>query len=194
MGNLGSLANMLKHLGVPAAIVSDPDVIAGAQRLILPGVGAFDAAMSRIAAVTGLREVLEVKAHRERIPVLGVCLGMQLLTGGSDEGVLPGLGWIAGRTHRFPKGEGIKVPHMGWNDVTAARENPLFRGLQADARFYFLHSFYFECHRPEDSIATSRYGGDFSCAVNAGNIYGVQFHPEKSHSFGTTLLKNFALL
>ncbi len=194
MGNLGSLANMLKHLGVPAAIVSDPDVIAGAQRLILPGVGAFDAAMSRIAAVTGLREVLEVKAHRERIPVLGVCLGMQLLTGGSDEGVLPGLGWIAGRTHRFPKGEGIKVPHMGWNVATPALESLLTRGVGPSPRYYFVHSYFVQVENPAHSVMRSRHGVEFDAAVAKDNVFGVQFHPEKSHRFGMAILQNFAEL
>ena len=194
MGNLGSLANMLKHLGVPAAIVSDPDVIARAQRLILPGVGAFDAAMSRIAAATGLRDVLEMKAHRERIPVLGVCLGMQLLTHGSDEGVLPGLGWIPGRTHRFPKVEGIKIPHMGWNVAAPGVENPLTRGVGPSPRYYFVHSYFVQVDDPAHSVMRSRHGVEFDAAVAKDNVFGVQFHPEKSHRFGMAILKNFAEL
>ena len=194
MGNLGSLANMLKHLGVPAAIVADPDVIARAERLILPGVGAFDAAMSRIAAVAGLREVLEVKAHRERIPVLRVCLGMQLLTNGSDEGVLPGLGWIPGRTRRFPKAEGIKVPHMGWNVASPGAESPLTRGVGSSPRYYFVHSYFVQVDDPAHSLMRARHGVEFDAAVARTNIFGVQFHPEKSHRFGMAILKNFAEL
>jgi glutamine amidotransferase len=196
LGNILAFQNVFKRLNIETTIAQTPTVLEGATKLILPGVGAFDHAMDLLCK-SGMRETIDHMVLEKQVPVLGVCVGMQILAHSSTEGKLPGLGWIDGNVRDFKSsqaGGSLPVPHMGWNDVTAARENPLFRGLQADARFYFLHSFYFECHRPEDSIATSRYGGDFSCAVNAGNIYGVQFHPEKSHSFGTTLLKNFALL
>lgn len=142
-----------------------------------------------------MRQRLDELVLSDRVPVLGVCVGMQILAGASDEGVLPGLGWIQGRVKRFEAGGAsapLQLPHMGWNDVRPAAPDSLFQSLEADARFYFLHSYYFECERTQDVAAIANYGGDFSCAVHRDNIYGVQFHPEKSHHFGTRLLQNFA--
>lgn len=193
MGNLGSVLNMLKRVGVPGVITGDEKEIARATKLLLPGVGAFDKAMTRINE-GGLREVLNQKAIVERIPVLGICLGMQLITQGSDEGQLPGLGWIAARTRRFPSMADLKVPHMGWNVVVPTRESPLIKELPDESRFYFVHSYCVHVDNEEDSILRTTYGITFDAAIHHDNIYGAQFHPEKSHKFGMQLLTNFARL
>lgn len=192
MGNLGSMLNIFKRIGVPASIESDPARIANAHKLVLPGVGAFDAAMDRIGNVPGLREVLDRKALIERTPVLGVCLGMQLLTNGSEEGRLPGLGWIPGISCRFPKELGLKVPHMGWNLATPTIANPLTRDLDEEARYYFVHSYFVRAENPMHSLLRTRYGLDFDSGIGRDNIFGLQFHPEKSHRFGMKMLQNFA--
>ena len=193
MGNLGSIQNMFKRIGAAARVTGDSAVLADARKILLPGVGAFDSAMQRIADA-GLREVLDRKALHERVPTLGICLGMQLLTRGSEEGQLPGLGWIAASTKRFPAIAGLKVPHMGWNLVTPTQPSPLTDGLPAESRFYFVHSYYVQVDDPADSLLRTHYGIDFDAAVAHGNIYGAQFHPEKSHKFGMKLLANFASL
>lgn len=193
IGNLGSIRNMFKRIGAPAIVTSDLDQIASAKKILLPGVGAFDVAMERINS-TELRSVLDRKALDEGIPVLGICLGMQLLTRASDEGRLPGLGWIPAATKRFPALPGLKVPHMGWNLVRQARPSALTADLSSEARFYFVHSFYVQVDDPADSILRAHYGTHFDAAVHRGNIYGAQFHPEKSHRFGMQLLTNFAKL
>jgi imidazole glycerol-phosphate synthase subunit HisH len=193
MGNLGSILNMLKKVGAQARISSDSAVIGAADKLILPGVGAFDAGMRRLHELN-LVETLTRRVTREHTPFLGVCLGMQLLTQGSEEGDLPGLGWIEGRTLRFAFGQehcGLKVPHMGWNTVSCRKEAPLFAGLEPDSRFYFVHSYYVMCARREDVLATTTHGVEFDSAVSRGNIMGTQFHPEKSHRFGMAVLANF---
>jgi len=194
MGNLGSMLNMFKRIGVRASIESDPAVIRQAEKLVLPGVGAFDAAMSRINSVPGLREVLDQKALTEGIPVLGVCLGMQLLTRSSEEGTLPGLGWVPGVTTRFPKLEGLKVPHMGWNIALPNTLNPITVAVGSEPRYYFVHSYCVQVDNPSHSLMRTHYGIDFDSAIGRDNICGVQFHPEKSHRFGMQILKNFAEL
>lgn len=191
MGNLGSVLNMFKRIGAPAMITGDPDDVAKATKLLLPGVGAFDNAMSRINE-SGLREVLDRKAREERIPILGICLGMQLLTRSSEEGKLPGLGWIGAATRRFPAAPGLKVPHMGWNAVSPTQANPLTDGLPEETRFYFVHSYCVGVDDPRDSILKASHGVTFDAAICHGNVYGAQFHPEKSHRFGMKLLQNFA--
>ena len=193
MGNLGSVGNMLKRLGAPAVITGDSSEVSKATKILLPGVGAFDNAMQRIND-SGLRAVLDRKALEEKVPVLGICLGMQLLTRSSEEGVLPGLGWIPADTRRFPATPGLKVPHMGWNITVPQRESPLLRGFEGEMRFYFVHSYRVDVDEPADSLLKTTYGVTFDAAVNRGNIYGAQFHPEKSHRFGLRLLKNFAEL
>ena len=170
--------------------------LAGATKVILPGVGAFDHAMEQLEQ-SGMRAQLDDLVLRRRAAVLGVCVGMQMLARGSDEGKRPGLGWIDGHVRAFRSWEPARrlpVPHMGWNDVRPTSGTGLFRELDLDARFYFLHSFFSECAKPEDVRAVSPYGADFSSAVGHGNVHGVQFHPEKSHHFGTRLLRNFAEL
>jgi glutamine amidotransferase len=190
MGNLGSIQNMLKRIGVASIVTADPEAIADAKKVVLPGVGAFDNAMTRIND-SGLREVLDRKALGERVPVLGICLGMQLLTRGSEEGKLPGLGWIAATTRRFPSLPGLKVPHMGWNLVRPSTANKLTEGFEEETRFYFVHSYFVAVDQPNNSILKTTYGIEFDSAVQNGNIYGAQFHPEKSHRFGMRLLENF---
>lgn len=194
MGNLGSILNMLKKVGAPAAKVSaDPKDIEQADKLILPGVGAFDTGMQRLRE-TGLIGLLNEKVLRAKTPTLGVCLGMQLLTKISEEGELPGLGWLDAETIRFrfdQKKTGLKIPHMGWNTVKVQREGTLFKDMYAEPRFYFVHSFHVVSHNPEDVVATTEYGYDFVSVVQHGHIMAAQFHPEKSHKFGMKLYKNF---
>jgi imidazole glycerol-phosphate synthase subunit HisH len=193
MGNLGSIQNMFKRIGAKARISADPRDLENAEKILLPGVGAFDSAMGRINSGR-FRDVLDRKALIERVPVLGICLGMQLLTRSSEEGHSPGLGWIAAETLRFPQADGLKVPHMGWNAVIASRPSALTSGLAADARYYFVHSYFVRVDNAEDSVLKARYGVGFDAAIAHGNIFGAQFHPEKSHRFGMHLLSNFARL
>lgn len=195
LGNVQAFLTMFKRLGVDATRAKTSDDLIGATKIILPGVGAFDHAIELLDQ-SGMRPVLESLVLKDRVPVLGICVGMQILATSSDEGHLKGLGWVSGKVRAFRANEhsaNLPLPHMGWNDVKPKSDSPLFAGLETDARFYFLHSYYFECDESHvDAVAS--YGFDFSCAVSAGNVYGVQFHPEKSHHFGTKLLKNFAEL
>jgi len=195
LGNLGSIVNMLKRIGVKSVIASDGEAIARAERIILPGVGHFDRAMERIHQ-SGLREVLEKKALMEKVPLLGICLGMQLLTKGSEEGRLPGLGWIPAETvrFRFPDDSQLKIPHMGWNVVECSTPSPLTDKLQGEQRFYFVHSYHARVEEERFSVLKTVYGYPFDAAIQRDNLYGVQFHPEKSHRFGMRLLDNFARL
>jgi imidazole glycerol-phosphate synthase subunit HisH len=191
VGNLGSIANMIKKIGGRGEISADPSRIAEAAKLILPGVGAFDHGM-RCLQQSGLREALDFAALSRKIPVLGVCLGMQLMLSSSEEGSLDGLGWIAGRATRFQSGlEAPKVPHMGWNAVRSLRENLLLPFGGEAQRFYFVHSYRAQCTNPEDVLGLTEYGREFCSAFAKENIYGVQFHPEKSHFYGMALFKRF---
>lgn len=193
MGNVGSILNMLKRIGVPARLSADPDEIDRADKLILPGVGAFDTGMKRLNEL-GLIPLLNDKVLARKTPTLGVCLGMQLLSEGSEEGALPGLGWIRGRTVRFcfdSRQAHLKVPHMGWNTIRLVQESGLFEGL-SEPRFYFVHSYYVDCHAPADVVAVTRYGYEFVSSLQHENIFGAQFHPEKSHRFGMQVYRNFA--
>jgi len=196
IGNIQAFLNVYKRLNIPARTATTPQALQGASKVILPGVGDFDHAMQRLDE-SGMRDALDALVLRDRIPVLGICVGMQMLARCSDEGARPGLGWVDGLVRGFkslPPAASLPLPHMGWNDVLPVAGNRLFDQLDVGARFYFLHSYYFQCNRSEDSAATTTYGAAFSCAVNAGNIFGVQFHPEKSHHWGTRLLQNFAAL
>jgi imidazole glycerol-phosphate synthase subunit HisH len=192
MGNVGSILNMLKRIGIAARLASSAVEIRQAERLILPGVGAFDTGMQHLQD-SGLIDVLNHKVLEEQVPTLGICLGMQLLMRGSEEGVRPGLGWVAGTTVRFPGDVvgGLKVPHMGWNSVQVCRNDSLFRNLEQGARFYFVHSYHAVCERQDDVLAWTTHGMRFASSVQHGNIVGTQFHPEKSHRYGVQLLKNF---
>ncbi len=194
IGNLSSIQNMLKKIGVPSQITSHEMDIKASEKLILPGVGAFDTCAAKLEE-SGLRNILNDKVLNGKIPVLGVCVGMQLLTEGSEEGRLSGLGWIKGRTIKFDQnllGGNLKVPHMGWSDVIPVKPSRLFDGMEKTPRFYFVHSYYPRVSNPDDVLATAHYGHEFTCAMENGNIAGVQFHPEKSHKFGMKLLDNFA--
>lgn len=193
VGNIQALQNVYKRLNVKAALARSAADLADATRVILPGVGAFDHAMQRLNQ-SGMREPLDSLVHDGHTPILGICVGMQMLAHSSSEGTEAGLGWVGGQVRAFsslaiPE---LLLPHMGWNDVTPRRSSGLFVGLESDARFYFLHSYYFQCDRSKDALAVSSYGTEFTCAVQVGNVYGVQFHPEKSHHFGARLLKNFS--
>ena len=194
LGNITAFLNVYRRLNIAAKTATGPDDLRDATRIILPGVGAFDHAMERLMG-SGMREALDEMVLRRRVPTLGVCVGMQILGRDSDEGSQPGLGWIAGRVRRLAAlmpHEPLPVPHMGWNDARPVPGTRLFDQLGSSARFYFLHSFYFECDRETDAIAVAEYGAPFACAINAGNVFGVQFHPEKSHHYGVQLLRNFA--
>lgn len=191
LGNVQAFANIYKRLNINAVLASTTDLLESADRIIVPGVGSFDWAMQLLARA-GLRDTLDRLVKVERRPVLGICVGMQMMARSSEEGDEAGLGWIAADVKRLPAGEQRILPHMGWNDMTAHNGSPLMRGLEQDARFYFLHSYYFAPDAPDIVIGTSDYGINFACSVGAGNVYGVQFHPEKSHGWGIQLLKNFA--
>lgn len=195
VGNVGSTLNMLDHLGVDAEASSDPWKIEGAERLILPGVGAFDVAM-RTLRTRGLLGPLQSAVIGRRVPVLGVCLGMQLFARCSEEGVEPGLGWIAADVVRIPVSdpEVTKIPHVGWTDVRVSRPNRLLGGSGSDQRFYFAHSYVMICDDCFDVTGTFEYGDQtqLCCAVEKDNIMGVQFHPEKSHRFGMRVFSRFA--
>lgn len=194
LGNVNAFLNVYRRLNIAAKTASRADDLTDAVKVILPGVGAFDHAMDRLNK-SGMRDALDDIVVRRQVPVLGVCVGMQMLGRDSEEGRQPGLSWIPGRVRSMTSlAMSMPVPHMGWNDVQPAANQPLFDRLASPARFYFLHSYYFECERVEDGIATTEYGGRFACAVRAGNVYGVQCHPEKSHRNGVQLLKNFAEL
>jgi len=191
-GNLGSIQNILRKIGEDSVITSDIDEIASASKIILPGVGAFDTGMKNLTDL-GLVDILNKKVVSEKIPVLGICLGMQLLSNGSEEGMYKGLGWIDAKTvrFRFVDTAEYKIPHMGWNFIKQQKESKLFSGMFTDPRFYFVHSYYFKANDPSDILTSTDYEIEFTSAIERGNILGVQFHPEKSHKFGMKLLKNF---
>lgn len=196
LGNVLAFVNVYKRLNIPVIVAKTSADLEAATKLILPGVGAFDHAMTLLQSA-GTRQTLDRLVLHEKVPVLGVCVGMQIFADASDEGRLPGLGWIPGRVRAFkaePRSADMPVPHMGWNDVRPTSGHKLFSGLESDARFYFLHSYFFECAQPRFAAATASYGIDFACAVQSNNVYGVQFHPEKSHHYGVALLKNFSEL
>ena len=191
LGNLGSIANMLKVIGTKCVITDDKKEIAQADKIILPGVGAFDAGMEQLNK-SGLVETLKEQALHYKKPILGICLGMQLLGRGSEEGKLSGLGLIPFDNIRFQVNEiGLKVPHMGWDVVNIKQKKPLIENLTGTQRYYFVHSYHAKCDLEENILMTCEYGYEFAASVVKDNIYGVQFHPEKSHDFGMELFNNF---
>jgi glutamine amidotransferase len=194
LGNVQAFVNMFKRLGYEVTRAKAAADLSGATKIILPGVGAFDHAMALLND-SGMRPALNELVAHEKVPVLGICVGMQILANSSEEGHVDGLGWVPGRVrsfHSVEKASGLPLPHMGWNDVQLTHESALFKGLELDAKFYFLHSFFFDVADAAHTSAKAFYGLDFSCAVSNGNVFGVQFHPEKSHHCGAQLLKNFA--
>ncbi len=193
IGNLASVLNMFKKIGTKEVIISgDPNQISKADKILLPGVGAFDTGMTNLEN-SKLIPVLQTKVLNEKVPLLGICLGMQLLTNKSEEGHKNGLGFIDAETikFKFSPEQNLKIPHMGWNYIKVQQPNKLI-ALDARHRFYFVHSYYVKCNNPANSIATANYGHDFTCMINKENIFGAQFHPEKSLKFGMEILSNFS--
>jgi len=196
LGNIKAFANIYSRVGIPFLIVSRPDDFKNVTKIILPGVGAFDHAI-QLLEKTGMRESLDNIAMIQRLPILGVCVGMQMMANRSDEGKLRGLQWIEGEVKKIDSSRltsATHLPHMGWNSVQPSIKNGLLKDIDEASRFYFLHSYYFECHKSDDVLAITNYGGPFPSVVNFKNIFGVQFHPEKSHQWGIQLLRNFAAL
>ena len=194
VGNIKAFYNIYSKLSVNVKIAQKPEDLFSATKLILPGVGHFDYAMKRFSE-SGMLNVVDEMVMNHNIPILGICVGMQMLAKTSEEGVMPGLGWIDATVNRIDADlltQTTRLPHMGWNDVSVKIKNPLLKNLDFNSRFYFLHSYYFEPNLASDSIAFSNYGKEFTCVVNHKNIFGVQFHPEKSHHYGIQLLNNFA--
>ena len=194
-GNIRAFENVFKKLNVPIKVASKDEDLADASGLILPGVGAFDFVMQSFNK-SGMRDSVEHKIFDDKTPVLGVCAGMQIMANSSEEGQEDGLGWIGGTVRHFDTSTipfSTKVPHMGWNSISPT-PSKIFSGIDHGARYYFVHSYYFDPENSTNSIATSNYGGDFTCALAKENIYGVQFHPEKSHYTGIHLLNNFSQL
>jgi len=193
IGNLGSVKNMISKIGFESQICNSQKDIRNAQKLILPGVGSFDACMHNLKR-SGLIQAIEERVLVDKIPILGICVGMQLFTHGSDEGESEGLSWLDGKCQKFKfdnVNENLKIPHMGWNSVATNNHNSLFKEMEEDARFYFAHSFHVVLSDTKEILATSKYGYEFISAIQKENIYGVQFHPEKSLKHGMKLLSNF---
>lgn len=194
LGNVLAFVNVYKRLNIPVNVAKSKNDLVKANKLILPGVGSFDNAMQQLEQ-SDMLPCIEKLVVNQGMPILGICVGMQILARSSGEGKLSGLGWIDANVRKFDISSmpaGICLPHMGWNDVEPLVDAVLFKGMEHDARFYFLHSYYFECYERKNVMAETDYGGIFSCAVFNDNIYGVQFHPEKSHHYGSQLLKNFS--
>ena len=196
VGNINAFVNVYKRLNVPTKIAKTAQDLESAEKLILPGVGHFDHAMGELVN-SGMLDTLNELVLEKMLPIIGICVGMQMMANSSDEGTSEGLKWIDATVKKFDETkirQVTRLPHMGWNDAYPVVTNPLFEGLEKDALFYFLHSYYFDCKNAEDVIAVSDYGDRFTCAANHGNVYGIQFHPEKSHKYGEKLLNNFAKL
>jgi glutamine amidotransferase len=195
-GNISAIGNIYERLKIPFKVANQPNEVEGAEKIILPGVGAFDATISMLDG-SGFRKVLDREVLENKVPVLGICVGMQILAKSSEEGTLPGLGWIDGEVKKIDKSllpDKPKLPHLGWNSVEVAKSNLLFNGVNLEEGFYFLHTYYFDCADNNDILSKTFYGKIFASSVNNNNVFGVQFHPEKSHHNGVKLLQNFAHL
>ena len=193
-GNIQAIQNIFTKLKIETFFASNPDDLHKAEKIILPGVGAFDEAMSQLEN-SGMKYALNDFALVQKKPVLGICVGMQVMAKSSDEGVMKGLGWFDATVKKIDEARILfkpKLPHMGWNEVQPKQESPLLEGIDLEKGFYFIHSYYFDAHDNKDILLESNYGEAFSCAVRKDNIFGFQFHPEKSHSNGINLFKNFA--
>lgn len=194
MGNIGSIENMIKKVGGESKIISTPDDLLCATKIVLPGVGAFDNGMTKLKE-KGFIEILNKRVLEDKIPILGICLAMQLFTKSSEEGKLQGLGWIDAETVKFKLNDKkLKVPHMGWNIVDIKREGKIYKDMYEEAAYYFVHSYYVKCNNIDDILTTTKYGTEFVSSFNHENIYATQFHPEKSHKYGIKLIKNFVEL
>ncbi len=190
MGNLHSVQKAFKRVGADAVITNDAGEIVKADKIILPGVGHFKKGMENLQKL-GLIEILNKKVLKDGVPFLGICLGAQLITRHSEEGDAVGLSWVNAKTLRFDADKKLKIPHMGWNSISIKKKSDLLNGLDNDSQFYFVHSYYIECENNDEAIGITSYGREFVCALQKGNIYGVQFHPEKSHDSGLRIIKNF---
>ncbi len=195
-GNIQAICNIYDKLNTACTIISHPDELSAVDKIILPGVGAFDETMTMLNN-SGLREALDKQVLILKKPVLGICVGMQIMSERSEEGILSGLGWIRGQVKLFDTSQipnKPKVPHLGWNSITPKKIAPLLQNLDNEAGFYFIHSYYFKCEDETDILTETFYGTTFASSINKENVYGVQFHPEKSHSNGVNLLRNFSIL
>lgn len=195
-GNIRAIGNIYDRLKIKYKIAKIPEDVIGAEKLFLPGVGAFDETISMLDK-TGFREVLDTEVLINKVPIIGICVGMQILAESSEEGSLNGLGYIKGKVKKLDASllhQKPKLPHMGWNSVKICRTNKLLENIDAHFGFYFLHTYYFECENSDDTLTTTHYGKAFASSINHDNVYGIQFHPEKSHQNGITLLHNFAKL
>ncbi len=191
LGNIRSFVNLYERLNIKTKVANSTDDLKSATKIILPGVGAFDYAMSKLNK-SGMREELEKRVLIDKVPVLGICVGMQILGDRSEEGTMKGLGWIKGTNKKFKISEKSILPQMGWNNMDSIKKNKIFKNINESSRFYFLHSYYFECENQENELAKTFFEINYTSAINQDNIYGIQFHPEKSHSSGIELLHNFS--
>ncbi len=195
-GNIQAIKNIYKRLNIPCEVSASPDVLSNADKLILPGVGAFDDSMNKLNT-SGLKIILDKQVLEEKIPILGVCVGMQIMANSSEEGNSPGLGWIDAKVRRFDEESLLikpKLPHMGWNSIASKKESSILNGIDKNKGFYFLHSYFIECNDKENILTTTDYCSNFASSFSKSNIYGFQFHPEKSHANGIQLFKNFAAI
>lgn len=196
VGNINAFVNLYKRVNVEVKIAKTTSDLINSEKLLLPGVGHFDHAMNQLNN-SGMREILDDLVLIKKTPIIGICVGMQMMANYSEEGDVEGLKWIDASVKKFDESKInyiTKLPHMGWNDVKPIKEDDLFKGIEKESIFYFLHTYYFNCNNPKDILAVSDYGGEFTSATQFENIYGIQFHPEKSHHYGETLLHNFSKL